>query len=164
MKNKALISHCHVWEGHTLPKHGQDHSWTAFGCWARMIAFMCPTIRSEHKPWRTLMKAVDCLNAEEWTEVFPGQQADKHYSHDWWINFWCFVQTLVLKFRGFFFIFFTCFSRFCSVFVSLELDRTFSEVFLPHLPYLPGSSIQWSHKEDSREICRLSRESRAPRA
>lgn len=130
MKNKALISHCHVWEGHTLPKHGPDHSWTAFGCWARMIAFMCPTIRSEHKPWRTLMKAVDCLNAEGWTEVFPGQQADKHYSHDWWINFWCSVQTLVLKFRGFFFHFFHLFFQilfcFCFIGVGQNFQWSFS--------------------------------------
>lgn len=74
----AMAMSTEVWEGHTLPKHGPDHSWTAFGCWARMIAFMCTTIRSEHKPWRALMKAVDCLNAEGWTEVFPGQQGDKH--------------------------------------------------------------------------------------
>ena len=34
------------------------------------------------------------------------------------------------------------FSVFCSVFVSLDLDRTLSELFLLHLMSLPGSSMQ----------------------
>lgn len=79
------------------------------------------------------MKAMDCLNSEGGElRCFLGnkQIGIIHMPSESTFNVSSNSCTRGLED---FFIFFICFSRFCSVFVSLDLDRTFSEGFFAPL-------------------------------
>lgn len=90
----AMAMSTELWEGHTLPKHGPDTSWTAFGCWWGKLPSCAQQLEVSINCGEHWWKLWIVSTLRGWTEVFPGQQANRHYSHAWRINFWCFVQLL----------------------------------------------------------------------